>query len=117
MHKPVCVVTGVGPEGGTGAEIAKRFSEDGYQVAMLARNADNLSALAAKYENTRAYPCDVADLDALTGIITDKERNGCTQDRSPQRTALNARQHSGDGSGRPGEKLSRQYHRLALPRP
>ena len=69
MHKPVCVVTGVGPEGGTGAEIAKRFSEDGYQVAMLARNADNLSALAAKYENTRAYPCDVADLDALTGTI------------------------------------------------
>ena len=46
MSKPVCLVTGVGPEHGTGAEIAKRFSEGGYQVAMLARNADNLEGLA-----------------------------------------------------------------------
>ena len=42
MPKPVCIVTGVGPEKGTGAEIVRRFSEGGYQVAMLARNADNL---------------------------------------------------------------------------
>ncbi len=69
MHKPVCLVTGVGPEGGTGAEIAKRFRREGYQVAMVARNVGNLSALAAKYENTRAYPCDVADLDALIATI------------------------------------------------
>jgi len=27
MSKPVCLVTGVGPEHGTGAEIAKRFSD------------------------------------------------------------------------------------------
>ena len=69
MSKPVCLVTGVGPETGTGAEVAKRFSEDGYQVAMLARNTENLEALAAKYEHTRAYPCDVADLDALLETI------------------------------------------------
>ncbi|MCY4503582.1 MAG: SDR family NAD(P)-dependent oxidoreductase, partial [Alphaproteobacteria bacterium] len=69
MSKPVCLVTGVGPEGGTGAETAKRFSEGGYQVAMLARNADNLAALAGKYEDTRAYSCDVADLDALVGTV------------------------------------------------
>lgn len=65
--KPVCLVTGVGPEHGTGAEIARRFSAD-YQVAMLARNARNIENLAAKYDG-RAYPCDVGDLDALIETI------------------------------------------------
>lgn len=69
MSKPVCLVTGVGPEHGTGAEIAKRFSEGGYQVAMLARNAENLQNLASKYEDARPYPCDVADLDALVQTV------------------------------------------------
>lgn len=69
MNKPVCLVTGVGPEHGTGAEIARRFSEGGYRVAMLARNADNLAALAEKYEDARAYQCDVGDLDALVGTV------------------------------------------------
>ena len=70
MSKPVCLVTGVGPEGGTGAETARRFGEGGYRVAMLARNADNLDALAGKYEDARAYTCDVADLDALVETVS-----------------------------------------------
>lgn len=70
MSKPVCIVTGVGPEHGTGAEIAKRFSEGGYQVAMLARNAANLDTLARKYADTFAYPCDVGDLDDLVEAIS-----------------------------------------------
>ena len=45
MSKPVCLVTGVGPAKGTGAEVTKRFSTGGYQVAMLARNKDNLAGL------------------------------------------------------------------------
>ncbi|MDP3160072.1 MAG: SDR family NAD(P)-dependent oxidoreductase [Reyranella sp.] len=69
MGKPVCLVTGVGPESGTGAEIAKRFGEGGYRVAMLARNAANIEGLAAKYKDSRAYPCDVGDLDALVKTI------------------------------------------------
>ena len=70
MSKPVCLVSGVGPEHGTGAEIAKRFSEGGYRVAMLARNAENLAALADRYEDARAYPCDVGDLDALVDTVS-----------------------------------------------
>ena len=70
MSKPVCLVTGVGPEHGTGAEIAKRFSEGGYQVAMLARNADNLEGLAGKYEDAYAYQCDVGNLDVLVETIS-----------------------------------------------
>ena len=65
--KPVCLITGVGPEHGTGAEIARRFSTD-YRVAMLARNAENIEGLAAKYDG-RAYPCDIGDLDALTATL------------------------------------------------
>ena len=64
MSKPVCLVTGVGPEHGTGAEIARRFSEGGYRVAMLARNEENLDFLAGKYSNTSAFPCDVGELDS-----------------------------------------------------
>ena len=70
MSKPVCLVSGVGPENGTGAEIAKRFSEGDYRVAMLARNVDNLDTLAGKYEDARAYPCDVGDLDALVETVS-----------------------------------------------
>ncbi len=69
MSKPVCLVTGVGPDTGTGAEIAKRFAAGGYQVAMLARNEENLDALAAKYDDVRGYPCDVSDLEALVATI------------------------------------------------
>ena len=69
MGKPVCIVSGVGPEHGTGAEIARRFSEGGYRVAMLARDAAKLDDLAGKYEGSRAYPCDVGDLDALVETV------------------------------------------------
>ena len=65
--KPVCIVTGVGPEGGTGAEISRRFAEE-YDVAMLARNTGNIEDLAAKY-GAQAYSCDVSDLDALVETI------------------------------------------------
>ncbi|UPK30481.1 SDR family NAD(P)-dependent oxidoreductase [Bradyrhizobium sp. 195] len=69
MKNPVCIVTGVGPEHGTGAEIARRFSEGGYRVAMIARNAENLRNLASKYEGARAFPCDVGDLKALVQTL------------------------------------------------
>ncbi|MEC8083200.1 MAG: SDR family NAD(P)-dependent oxidoreductase [Pseudomonadota bacterium] len=69
MSKPVCLVTGVGMEHGTGAEIARRFSAGGYRVAMLARDGDNLRALAAKYDDAVAYPCDVGDLAILDATI------------------------------------------------
>lgn len=69
MNKPVCLVTGVGPDLGTGAEIARRFAGDGYRVAMLARNTENLTDLEGKIENTKAYSCDVSDIDALTETV------------------------------------------------
>ncbi len=67
MTKPICLITGVGE--GTGAALVRRFAKGGYQVAMLARNRDRLVALENEIEDTKAYRCDISDLDALQAII------------------------------------------------
>jgi len=58
-HPPVCVVAGIGP--GNGEALARRFSADGYAVAMLSRRADLAAKLAAELPRAKAYACDVAD--------------------------------------------------------
>jgi NAD(P)-dependent dehydrogenase (short-subunit alcohol dehydrogenase family) len=58
-----CLITGVGP--GTGSALVRRFAEDGYAVAMLARNAERLGALASELDSAHAYVCDVSDELAL----------------------------------------------------
>jgi NAD(P)-dependent dehydrogenase (short-subunit alcohol dehydrogenase family) len=68
MTGKICLVTGVG--GATGAAISRRFARDGYQVAMLARNRDRLKDLERQIEQSRAYACDVADLEALARTIS-----------------------------------------------
>ncbi len=67
MAKPVCIVTGVGD--GTGAALARRFAQGGYQVAMIARNTERLEALQQEINDARAYKCDISDLDALSDIV------------------------------------------------
>lgn len=67
MQDPVSLITGVGD--GTGAAIARRFSEGGYQVAMLARNRARIDALQDKIPGSRAYVCDVGDLDWLSHVV------------------------------------------------
>ncbi len=59
-----CLITGVGP--GTGAALVRRFVEGGYDVAMLARNAERLQMLSDELPKAHAYVCDVSDEDALT---------------------------------------------------
>jgi NADP-dependent 3-hydroxy acid dehydrogenase YdfG len=67
--KPLALVTGVGP--GTGAAVARRFAEGGYRVAMLARDADRLAALAHEIPDSIAAPCDVADASALARVVAE----------------------------------------------
>ena len=61
-NKPVAAVTGVGP--GLGAALARRFAAT-YAVAILARKADYLKALAGEIRQSGAtvmdVPCDVGD--------------------------------------------------------
>ena len=80
MRKPVCLVTGVGPRTGTGGEIAARFAAGGYQVAMLARDGNNLAVLEEEIEGATAFPCDVGDLNALNETISDvRDRLGAPE--------------------------------------
>ncbi|MFC4296175.1 SDR family NAD(P)-dependent oxidoreductase [Novosphingobium tardum] len=65
--KPLALVTGVGP--GTGAATVRRLSQGGYQVAMIARNADRLAELADAIPGTSAHPCDVTDRDVLARVL------------------------------------------------
>jgi len=60
---PLAIITGVGP--GAGSALARRFHAGGYQVALLARSAERLSALEAELPNAFAVPCDVSDPAAL----------------------------------------------------
>lgn len=62
-NRPVCVVVGVGP--GNGAAFARRFSKDGYAVALLARSLDTTKELAGSLPGSRAYACDVADTSSV----------------------------------------------------
>ncbi|HEY8585819.1 MAG TPA: SDR family NAD(P)-dependent oxidoreductase [Rhodanobacter sp.] len=62
MNK-VCVIIGVGP--GNGEALARRFSEGGYQVAMLARSLAYLESLAQQIPNTHAYAYDATELDKV----------------------------------------------------
>ena len=65
----VCLITGVGP--GTGAALVHSFAAAGYRVAMLARTAERLEALAAELPQARAFVCDVADPEALTRAVVE----------------------------------------------
>jgi len=65
-EKPVVVVAGVGNGSGTGGSTARIFAQAGYRVALIARNADNLSS-AAKAINAaggEAAPFPIAAYDA-----------------------------------------------------
>ena len=65
--KRTCLVTGVGP--GTGRAIVEEYANRGFQVAMLARNAERLEEIASALPDTRAYPCDVTDFDYLRSVV------------------------------------------------
>jgi NAD(P)-dependent dehydrogenase (short-subunit alcohol dehydrogenase family) len=59
MARPVCVVVGVGP--GNGAAFARKFADEGYAVALLARNKTFLEQLESQLPAARAYVYDVTD--------------------------------------------------------
>lgn len=69
MSKPVCLITGVGDL--TGAALARRFAEGGYRVAMIARRGERLRALEKEIPGSKAFVCDVGDLEALARTVAD----------------------------------------------
>ncbi|WP_341963952.1 SDR family NAD(P)-dependent oxidoreductase [Pseudomonas sp. RC10] len=63
----MAIVTGVGP--GTGTAIVRQLADAGFQVAMIARNAERLSALAHERPDAHAFPADVSNPDALDSAL------------------------------------------------
>ena len=53
--KKCCIVVGLG-NGGIGDHIAKKFSAEGYNVAMVARS--DLATLEQEIPNSKSYKCD-----------------------------------------------------------
>ena len=68
MADKVCVVVGVGP--GNGVAFARRFADDGYKVALVARSADKLAAYADAIEGAKPFACDVSDPAAIQAAFT-----------------------------------------------
>ncbi|SHF47282.1 NADP-dependent 3-hydroxy acid dehydrogenase YdfG [Modicisalibacter ilicicola DSM 19980] len=58
MNK-VCAVVGIGP--GNGLALVRRFTREGYQVAMLSRDVDRLEVLEGEYPGAYAYRYDATD--------------------------------------------------------
>ena len=67
MSKGVCVVVGVGP--GNGTEIASKFSSEGYQVALCARNEHRLKKISENIPNSYVYKYDVQDQAAHQNVF------------------------------------------------
>lgn len=67
MSRPLALVTGVGP--GTGSAIVRRLAAGGYSVAMLARDAERLASLEREVAESKAYPCDVTDIEQLDRTV------------------------------------------------
>ena len=69
MDKGVCVIVGAGP--GNGAAIGARFAEDGYRVALCARNKEKLNKIAGKIKGSRAFQYDVKDTETASGVFAE----------------------------------------------
>ena len=73
MTAPVCLISGVGP--GTGSALARRFGENGYRVALLARSEERLAALEKELPNAKGYRCDVSDPGQVDAAASAVERD------------------------------------------
>jgi short-subunit dehydrogenase len=64
-----------GASRGIGKDLVRGFAAAGAQVALVARGADPLHALAAEHGG-RAYPTDLTDRDAVRALIARVEADG-----------------------------------------
>jgi NAD(P)-dependent dehydrogenase (short-subunit alcohol dehydrogenase family) len=71
MDAPVIVVVGAGP--GVGGHLAQRFAQDGYAVALVSRDPEQLSALADELAAQGAavvwHALDVTDAPVLSAAV------------------------------------------------
>ena len=64
--KKCCIVVGLG-KGGIGDSLAKKFSAEGYNVAMVARS--DLTRLEGDIPNSKSYRCDAGDPEQVSKTV------------------------------------------------
>jgi NAD(P)-dependent dehydrogenase (short-subunit alcohol dehydrogenase family) len=64
--KKCCIVVGLG-RGGIGDSLANKFSQEGYNVAMVARS--DLKRLEEDIPNSKSYQCDASDADQVKSTV------------------------------------------------
>ncbi len=67
MAQPVCAIVGIGP--GNGEAFARRYSKEGYQVALLSRSQERIEAVAKATPGAQAFVYDAADPDAAGPVF------------------------------------------------
>ena len=67
MSKKIALITGVGP--GTGSSIARRFSDGGYKIAMIARDKERLKSLEDELEDSKGYSCELRNQEYLNSTV------------------------------------------------
>jgi len=71
MSQGLCIIIGVGP--GMGLALARKFSQNGFDIAQLARRQEALESYQSDLEDTgskvSSYPVDVSDLDKLGQVM------------------------------------------------
>jgi NADP-dependent 3-hydroxy acid dehydrogenase YdfG len=69
--KPTIIVCGHGP--GISDAVARRFGREGFEVAIVARNAERLTAAVAAMKDdgvtAHAFPADLGDTEAVRGVV------------------------------------------------
>jgi len=72
MAQKVCVVFGFGP--GIGAACARRWINEGFKVAIIARKRDKLQAFETQNgSNTKGYSCDVTNRQQMEQTVAQIE--------------------------------------------
>src|SRR4051812_10287568 len=71
------LLTGVGKEGQVGEAVAKRLAADGFELILVDRTMDNVSARTADLTRegfaAKAYACDLADEIAVRDLFSEVE--------------------------------------------
>lgn len=75
MTKPLAVVIGAGP--GIGAAVARKFSREGFRVALVARTEATLASVAQEIPGAIPVAADAGDAASVAGAFrTIRERGG-----------------------------------------
>ncbi len=67
MPQPVCAIVGIGP--GNGEAFARKFANEGYQLALCSRTEARIEALAKATPGAKAFVYDAADAHAAVPVF------------------------------------------------